>query len=236
MSIFLLLIFILIIFTIVLVPLINSQKRKQIEKNLVLEVNYTDHHYPYLPLGKLGIFKNFNQYKTKVQIIFPKLLPKGEFQYIYSWHNLNSVRIPKPNHNKNNNHINLKLAQEIAWIVREHLNTELEINRLQTQWNKLHNLLELVANSEFYENQKQLYQRALSQIENLMDKAEELQNTYVRFIKELLISQQITSYEINSLSSNQNSITTQHQKIQEEYQRMKDTATAYTELLRNKKI
>ncbi|MBN3928032.1 hypothetical protein [Nostoc sp. NMS4] len=212
-----------------------NQKIKQIRSNLVVEVDGADTRYPNLPLGKLGVFFEINE-NRKIRVIFPKLTQEG-IEYIYSWHNLQSIRIPGSKKTDTQGRINLRAAQELAFLMKEHIQfVEPEILNLRKQWHKINELLELVGSSEFYASQQKIYERALFQVEKLLDKAEELQQVYVGFIREVLIGRKVAVYDPNLLPDDGLAVDNQYKKIREEYQTMKDTATAYAELLLTRQV
>ncbi|MBE9099055.1 hypothetical protein [Vacuolonema iberomarrocanum] len=210
----------------------RAQKIKQIKNSVVLEVDGADTRYSDLPLGKLGIFYEISD-NQRVRVVFPKLTSHGDVQYIYSWHNLPSIHLPaleKTSPQK------LRAAQELAALVKEHLQLEPEILSLREQRQKISDLLNLVATSNFYASQQDIYERALFQVENLLDKAEDLESVYVRFIREALIGNKIVGYSPDLLPDGNSNIDHQYKLIRAEYQRMKDTATAYAELLRTRQV
>ncbi|NJL22573.1 MAG: hypothetical protein HC895_19970 [Leptolyngbyaceae cyanobacterium SM1_3_5] len=94
----------------------------------------------------------------------------------------------------------------------------------------------MVATSDFYASQQHIYERALIQIENLLHKAEELQQVYVRFIREVLIGRQVAEYDPNLLPDNGMAIDQQYRRIKREYQTIKDAAIAYGELIQTRQI
>ncbi len=94
----------------------------------------------------------------------------------------------------------------------------------------------MVATSDFYASQQDIYERALFQVESLLSKAEDLQAVYVRFIRESLIGNQIAGYNPNLLPDGNLGIDNQYEVVRAEYQRMKDTATAYAELLHTRQV
>lgn len=213
----------------------TNQKIKRIKSNLVVEVDGVDSRYPNLPLSNLGIFFEVNE-NRKIRIIFPKLTHKG-IEYIYSWHKLQSVRVPALEKTHTQGRINLKVAQELAPLINEHIQfVEPEIINLRKQWHRINELLELVGTSEFYASQQGIYRRALDQIERMLDKAEELEQVYIGFIREVLIGRQVAEYDINLLPDDSLAINNQYKIIREEYQNMKDTATAYAELLHTRQL
>ncbi len=212
-----------------------NQKLQRIRDSTVLEVDGADTRYPDLPLGRVGIFCGVNE-RRKIRIVFPKLTPEGDVQYIYSWHNLYSVHVPTIEETGRDG-INLKTAQELTFLIREHIQfVEPEIQNLKKQWLKISDLIDLVSTSEFYSSQQGIYERALFQVENLLNKAEELQQVYVRFIREMLIARKVAGYDPNLLPDKSVSIDKQYEGIREEFQNMKELATAYSELLHTRQI
>ena len=206
-----------------------NQKIKQIKRNVVLEVDGADSRYPDLPLGNLGIFCDVNE-QRRIRVVFPKLTPEGGVLYIYSWHDLRSIHIPALENTKQGR-VNLKTAQELTFLIKEHIQiVEPEILNLRQQERKISELLDLVATSQFYSGQRGTYKSALHQIKNLLNKAEELQQGYIQCIREVLIGKQVAGYDPNLLLVDSVVIDSQYQRIRDEYQTMKDTAIAYAEL------
>ena len=207
-----------------------NQKIKRIKRNVVLEVDGADFRYPDLSLGNLGIFCEVNE-QHRIRVVFPKLTPEGGVLYIYSWHDLRSIHIPAFK-NTHQGRVNLKTAQELAFLIKEHIQiVEPEILNLKQQERKITELLDLVATSQFFSEERGTYKSALLQIETLLKKAEELQQIYIQCIREVLIGNQVLEYAPNLLSADSCAIDNQYQRIREEYQTMKDTALAYAELL-----
>lgn len=212
-----------------------NQKIKRIRSSVLLEVDGADNRYPDLPLGNLGIFCEVNE-KRRIRVVFPKLTLEGGVLYIYSWHDLQSIHIPALKNTKRGR-VNFKIAQGLAFLIKEHIQfVEPEILNLRQQEHKLNRLFNLVGKSEFYSSQQEIYKRALFQIKNLIDKAEELQQVYIRFIREVLIGKQVAGYDLNRLSSNSFTINSQYKRVKDEYQTMKDTAKAYAELSHTSKV
>lgn len=214
----------------------RNQKIERIRSNVVVEVNGANTRYPNLPLGNLGIFFEVNE-KHKIRVVFPKLTPEGDVEYIYSWHKLESISIPTLENTDTQGRVNLRVAQELNFLIKEHIQfVEPEILNLKKQWNKINKLLDLIATSQLYASQQGVYERALVQVENLLDKAEELQQVYVCFIREVLIGRKVVEYDPNLLPNDSFAIDRHYKRIKEEYQNLKDTATAYTELLRIRQL
>ena len=173
----------------------------------------------------------------RVCVIFPKLTLEGDVKYIYSWHSLRSIRIPTSAKTDIQSQTNLSVIQELACLVKEHIEfVEPEILKLKTQWQKINELLALVATSDFYASQQGIYARALVQVENLLDKAEELEQVYIHFIREVLIGRKVVEFTPNFLPNDDLPIDRQYKRIREEYQHAKDTAAAYAELLHTRQL
>ncbi|MGB3615321.1 MAG: hypothetical protein WBA10_16125 [Elainellaceae cyanobacterium] len=203
---------------------------------MVIQINGAKERYPTLPLGEIGIFSDADK-EYRVRAIFPMLTPDSRVEYIYSWHSVHSVRIPAPARLSEQDKVNVKIAQELAFLVRDHVRfVEPEIFKLREQWHNINKLLSLVATSEVYANHQEIYERALRQVEGLLDKAEELQLIYVRSIREILIGRQIAAYNPELLPDSSVVIDSKYQQVRDEYQRMKDVATAHAELLRSRQI
>ena len=214
------------------------QKIKKIKNNLILKVNGADTRYSNLPLGNLGILYEINE-KRKVRVIFPKLTPEGDVKYIYSWHTLQSISIPNIGTMNIQEKSKFIVVQELAFLMKDHIRfVEPEVVNLKKQWNKIKELLDLVSTSNFYASQKGIYEKALVQVENLLDKAEELEQVYINFIREVLIGRKVAGFDPNLLPDGSLSIDNdnQYKRIKEEYQYMKDTATAYAELIRTRQV
>lgn len=204
-----------------------------IKQHLVLKVNGAETHYSNLLLGDLGIFYTVNE-RDRVQVIFPRLTPEGDIQYIYSWHDLRSVRIPK---SSGIDRKDLLEVEGLANLINEHIRfVEPEVLRLQNHWQEVNELLIVVATSDLYAHQKEIYERAMIQIENLLDKVEELEQVHIHFIREALISKKIGRYNPSLISDNSLVIDAKYQTIKEEYKYMKDVATAYAELCNTHKL
>ncbi|MDX2212230.1 MAG: hypothetical protein SFY66_02965 [Oculatellaceae cyanobacterium bins.114] len=217
-----------------------EQKIKRLKNNVVVEVDGAEIRYPNLPLGNLGIFFTANA-KNRVQVVFPSLTLEGDVQYIYSWHGLPSVHLPgqvpqlKPSETQTG--LNLRVAQELATLMKEHIRfVEPEISNLRKQWNKINDLLDLISTSDFYASQQETHERALFQVEQLLEKAETLQQVYIRFIREVLIGREIAGYDPDLLPDDSVAIDSQYRQIRDEYLHMKETAIAYTQLLESRQI
>lgn len=212
------------------------QKIKKIKNNIVLQVDGADIRYSNLLLGNLGIFYEINQ-ERKVHVIFPKLTSEGYVKYIYSWHSLQSISVPVLGKLKIQDKNNLRRAQELAILISEHVRfIEPEILNLRNQWHKINELLNLISTSDLYSSQQEIYERALVQVENLLAKAQEIELVYIRYIKELLITSKVIGFDPNLIPNNGLAIDDKYKKIREEYQLMKDTATAYAELIQKHQV
>jgi hypothetical protein len=211
-----------------------NQKIEQVSRSSILEVDGADVRYPDLELGCLGIPCEVGE-NRRIQVVFPTLTPEGDLKYIYSWHNLTSVRIPAFSKTSLEDEAKPKAVEQLATLVKEHLQLQSEIINLTKQWQEVKDLLYLIATSDFYASQQEIYARALSQVDNLLDMAEQLEQVYIRFIRERLIGHKIAGYNPDLLPDGNLIITDQYERIREEYMIMKNTASAYSELLSTRK-
>ena len=204
--------------------------------NPVVEVAGVNTRYPDLPLGALGIVYEIGQ-NRKVRVIFPKLTSQGLVRYIYSWHQLDDVHVLTQSKTNTHQQVNVQTAKDLAFLIKEHVQfVEPEILNLSDQRRKIHQLLDLVTTSELYQSQQDIYQQGLVQVESLLQKAEELEKVYIRYIREILIGQKIVSYSKKLSSDDSIASDYQYHKVKQEYQYMKDSAHAYGELLRTSQV
>ncbi len=207
------------------------RRTKRIEKilnsNIVL-INGFEERYSKLCLKNYGIPIKDNK-RDKVQVIFPRLTAQGHVEYIFSWHSLDVVEIP--NIETAQQDIKLRVGKELAPLIKEHLEIEQEILSLEEQDCKVNDLADLVSTSELYSSQLELYEQALVEIEKLLKKAKQLQHIYIHLIREGLIGIQVAGYNPDTIQNNRLAFDAKYQSVREEYQYMKDVATAYTELM-----
>lgn len=188
--------------------------------------------YPNLPLKNYGIPLKINN-QSRVQVLFPKLTPAGDVEYIYSWHDLSDIEIPQPTGSSTAK--KLIEIQKLALIIKEHLQIEPEVLSLEEQYRRIKKLAYLVATSDIYAVYLDTYERYLVQINNLLNKADKLQKVYIRLIREALIGVKIAEYNSDFLEVSQVALDLQYQRIKEEYQNMKDVVNVYSQLLKESK-
>ncbi|MBD2125192.1 hypothetical protein NDI39_29165 [Microcoleus sp. ZQ-A2] len=207
----------------------RDRKINKILNTKIILINKSEEKYANLCLKNYGLPLKVKE-RDKVQVIFPRLTPKGDVEYIFSWHNLDDVEIPEVGIDQND--IKLRAAKELAPLIKEHLQIEQEILSLEEQYQKVNNLADLVSTSELYSSQLDIYERAILEIENLLGKAEQLQKIYIHLIREGLIGIQVAGYNPDNIRDNRLAFDSQYKRIKEEYQYMRDAATAYQELMR----
>jgi hypothetical protein len=215
-----------VIYGVVAYPLF---KIRQLQRCAIVRVEGVESRYPSLPLGTFGLFYQAKD-RQKVRVIFPRLTEVGEVEYIYSWHPLQAVHPAKVPKVKDRDYIYVTALQDLAPLIYEHLEIEPEIGKLQEEYYKLRRLADLVATSDLYAEQEDVYNRALVQVKNLLAKAEQLEQVYVRFVREVLIGSELAAYNPDLLEYNTFVIDEQYQRIKAEYQHLKDVAIAYADL------
>jgi hypothetical protein len=235
-------------------PFTRSLKARKIKnEDVLLEINRELDY----PLGGLGVFSYFSQGKDKVLVVFPKLTQDGDLEYIRSWYDLLDVIVHSleetvhwydfldgivhsldslENKKTVQQGENFDIMRQLTTPIQEHLQIEQDISKLQQQEEKIEQLLKLVSSSDLYSSQEELYDRALSQVQEMIDKASKLEQVYIRLIREVLIGKELSNYDPNQIVDNQMAMYSQYKKVKEEYQQLKDTATAYTELVKSDKL
>lgn len=97
--------------------------------------------------------------------------------------------------------------------------------------NQLHRLRNLAASSEIFHSQTPLYDRAINQVQLIIDQAEALGQECLKFIRETLIERELLQSDIDSNLVDCNlDFASQYQLIQEKYQLWKEEVQAYFEL------
>lgn len=212
------------------------QQLKRFRNAGTLQINGAEKRYPNLPLENFGILYSDNLKSRRVQVVFPKLESEGRIKYIFSWHSFHVVRIPRLSRLQNISKGTFQTGKEIKILIKEHLEIDSEIEQLTKQWHELYNLRDLVATSDLYSNQLNTYERGLAQIEQLKNKAEQLEQIYLHAIRESLIGRQIADYDLPISPEQHLNLDSQYRKVKSEYQIMKETASIYTNLLQQRPL
>jgi hypothetical protein len=207
----------------------RTKKIEQISSSDIILVDEAEKLYANLPLKNYGVPLRVKN-RDRVEVIFPRLTPDGDVEYLYSWHNIDDVEVPGTHGDEKN--VWLRAVKHLAPLIKEHLQIEQEIISLEKQHREISDLADLVSTSDMYSSQLELYDRALVQIENLLKKAEQLQAIYIHLVREALIGVRIAGYNPESIQDNRLAFDSQYQRIRSEYQHLKDVATAYAELRR----
>ena len=224
-----LLILIIAVIAVIAVILLQRQiQLRHLKRSDIVLVAGAEQRYPDLPLGNYGIPWKFKD-AARVEILFPKLTADGEVEYLYSWHKLNHV---KPfNVLAASLTVQLQTALELVPLIKEHLQIESEIIKLGMKEYQVNRLASLVSTSDFYAGHASLYSQALEEITALLEKAEAVQAIYVRLIREALIGVQVAHYDPHSIRDSRIAFESRYRRAKAEYEHLKDTARAYTELL-----
>jgi hypothetical protein len=210
---------------------LRRQKLEWISNHALVYVKGAEYRYPDLPLGGYGIpMRVKDSGYQRVEVVFPRLTESGDVEYIYSWHYWGDIEMAVPEAAERLGE-SMELAIGVAPVIREHLQIDAEISRLNREYQEVNGLTNLVSTSDLYSNKVDLYERALKQIENLSRRAEQLENIYICFIRETLIGIKLASYDADRITSDVVQFDQQYRQLKEEYLRMKDMAIAHTELM-----
>ena len=126
----------------------------------------------------------------------------------------------------------MRAAQQLGYYIKEHFKIEREMSELEDQYNRINNLAKLVAKSDIYSSQIERYNKALIEIRKLIKKAKQLERLYISLVREGLIGIKISSYNTDDITNNLLIHNIKYERLREEYQYMKDVATAYGSLIR----
>ena len=216
----------------IFLELIPILKRRRILKKSVVKVSKIKGVHPNLPLLQYGcpLAKNSKSLRSKglIELAFPLLDSSGELKYIFSRHPVYQIYFVNLNRRKISRE--LELAKEILPLIQPHLAISEEITELLNERNKLDEISNLVATSTVYSRQYEIYKRARVQLNNIINKADELKNIYGTLIREGLIGLKISQYSTDNFLDNRIVFDAQYKELQAEYQLLKDTADAYAEL------
>lgn len=207
----------------------QNRKLQAVQASEVVIVQGADDRYPNLPMGNYGVPHRFRS-PDRVQVVFPKLTKAGDVEYIYSWHSLNSIEPIQLSRTHRQNKI--RVMAELAPIIKEHLRLELDAIALENQAAKIDGIANLVATSDFYASQLEIYERAIDETEKLIKKVEELSKVYIRIVRETLIGTRIAEFNPELMLDLHVPLDEQYKRIKSEYQYLKDTAQAYSTLMR----
>jgi hypothetical protein len=106
-----------------------------------------------------------------------------------------------------------------------------KIASLVEKRNQLHRLRNLAASSEIFHSQTRLYDRAINQVQLIIDQAETLRQECLKFIRETLIERDLVQCDIDTnLVDCTLDFASQYQLIEEKYQLWKEEVQAYFEL------
>ncbi len=209
---------------------IKKQKIKYIKQHKIVVVNCKSQTSNFL-------FRNYGipidiKKSGLVEIIFPDLDNESQLLYHYRWYHLSEVYIAElaVSYSKTKE---FKIIQNLNSYVQENLKIENEITDMHSQYEKIYELTVLVAKSELYSNQLEIYDKALIQITKQIDKGKQLHRLYRRIIKEKLIGAKIANLNPDMINDNYIIQQTKYKQLKEEYKYMKDKVEAYQFLIGN---
>lgn len=205
----------------------KAEKIKSKNKKVVLEVNQEIN----FSLDSLGVCKEISV-NDKVLVLFPTLTDNGELEYQTFWYDLSEIIIHNTTNQKGATK-NLKIIQQLTNFIREQIEIEKDICKQKEEQEKITKLIKLASSSKIYADQINLYKRAFAELQNLIDKGEKLKKVYFELVRETLIGKELSDYNPEQILNNHSAIESQYQQTREEYDKLKDTATAYAELLQS---
>jgi hypothetical protein len=205
------------------------RKLQALRTGELVNVSGAEVRYPNLPLKTYGIPVRVKD-RNRTEIVFPRLTSEGDVEYVYSWHSFSDIKLVSFRSNQPQDD-RVETAIELCKIIREHLQLDSELVALRKQHHEVNRLADLFSSSRVYSDQLDTYERAVQQLEILLDKATELQSIYVHLVREALIGIQISSYNPSNIRDNRLKYESQYQRLKQEFIQMQDTATAYRQLM-----
>lgn len=200
--------------------------RQQVENNAIAWIKGAKLRYPDLLLENYGVLLKVED-TNRVEVIFPFLTPKGSVEYIHSWHELTDVQISG---RKLTQSEKFEVACEVVSVIKEYLNVGSEVAALEEQSEQINRLVGLISTSDLYASQLSIYKRALAQVQELLERAEELRQLYTQIIREALIGIQLAEYNPRIIQDHRLMYRERHQQLKAEYQSVKDMVKTYSRL------
>jgi hypothetical protein len=212
----------------------RSRKLSLVKKHQLIYVTGASERYPNLPLGDFGIpLRLKDPYSNRVEVVFPRLTSEGDVEYIYSWHNLSSVEPPQ--YLTQRATPALDLTKRVEVLIREHLQIQEDLNRLQERYDDISRMVNLVSRSGFYGGHRDMYEERMDQIGDVLTKAEGIQQLYVYLIREALIGLQVGQHDARYFFDEHPDFDQQYNQAREDFFHMREAAIAYSKLMRGEK-
>jgi hypothetical protein len=171
---------------------------------------------------------NYKKSNWLIKSVKPQLTKEGISFKVFC-HELNQVKVPQ----KRPKDSGFELMQAIAVPTQEVLSKiEPQIAEFNEQLAKLVELRDLAASSEVYTQQAEVYGRAIAQIADLVNNAEDLKRECLKFVRENLIGAELAKYNPDNLPEITQKIEfeAKYKAINEKYELLREEVKAYFEL------
>ncbi|NJO63203.1 MAG: hypothetical protein HC836_34780 [Richelia sp. RM2_1_2] len=170
-----------------------------------------------------------NNYKKVFQLDY-------RYDSVHSSSVINSCIIPKKNQLNSLDKLRHKASIEVAELIYENILLQQEIVKINKQHDEIDKVFKLIAKSQQYVNQQEIYKNALLDLNKVLSKADKLNNVTFDYISEILINTKLKTNEISVFSNNVTdkylSIEAQHLQLKEDYQHLKDVSSNYDSLVK----
>ncbi|GFE70646.1 hypothetical protein [Chroococcus sp. FPU101] len=186
---------------------------------------------------KKTLFKipiNYKKSSWLIKSVKPQLTKEGISFKIFA-NELNQVKIVQ----KQSKNSTFELMNKIAIPTQEVISKiEPQITEFNEQISKLEELRSLAASSEVYHQQAEVYGKAIAQITDLVNNAEELKKECLKFVRENLIGAELAKYNPDHLPEITQKIEfeAKYQAIKEKYDLLREEVKAYFELRKASQI
>lgn len=186
---------------------------------------------------KKKFFKIPFSYQTSswlIKSVKPQLTKEGISFSIFA-HELKQVKIGR----KDSKNSTFELMEKISIPTQEIISKiEPQIAEFNQQIDRLEELRSLAASSEVYHQQAEVYGKAIAQITDLVNKAEELKRECLKFVRENLIGAELAKYNPDHLPEVTQKIEfdAKYKAIKEKYDLLREEVKAYFELKKASQI
>ncbi len=226
---------VILIFLLVVVGNNGRQEKRKIEaifNSRLVRVKSSKYQY--------GIPQNIKNKdgSNKVEVIFPTLERKNWFsedkivKLVRSIHDLADI---EPLNSLNNTNCDYFYIQEIQPLVKTYIEIDPEIAGFKAKREEIIKIRKLVNTSKVYAARAENYTKAISELDNAIQKALDLKDECLDLIREILISAEISKVDTNGYLDNDVAIEFKVQEISQNFQQFKLDAQsqieAYTEVL-----
>ncbi|MBC8123575.1 MAG: hypothetical protein H7Y22_17275 [Gemmatimonadaceae bacterium] len=169
-----------------------------------------------------------------VDVVIPDLDRYGKVVLNHSTYMLKEVTVEWDS--RPTRSVEYNMLQQLAPVLQDYHQLEAEIMALQAQRAEIERLVALLSTSELYQDEVETYRRASAGLDTLLLRSEDLKSLYLSLVREGLIAQKVQGYSPEKLPLDAPVLLySRYEAAREELQSMKETARAYSQLLKEQR-